>query len=117
MAATTIVVVGAGPVGCATALRLARIPGVDVLLLEKRTLEELFRSGTSKRSYCMVLKERGTAAFEHLGLDLPSAHTELEGIGLLPSGNDIPNKLGARCNSIRPMPEPATQASLRSERK
>ena len=96
MAVTTIVVVGAGPVGCTTALRLARIPDVEVLLLEKRTLRELFRMGTSKRSYCMVLKERGTAALDHLGLKLPSAQTELKGIGLLPTGVEIRNKLGAR---------------------
>ena len=91
---TRILVNGAGPVGCVTALRLARIPHVEVTLVEKRSLHELFQVGSSKRSYCMVIKGRGLAAFEHLGLQLPSAQTKLNTITVLPQGIETRAELG-----------------------
>lgn len=81
-----IVVVGAGPTGCAAALSAARLPGAQVKIIEKRSLESLVGASSTPRAYPMVLSGRALRTFDKLDLDLPSTREPYYGITFLPAG-------------------------------
>ena len=85
-----VVVCGAGPVGCATALRIARMPKTEVTLMEKRSLTELVELSASKRAYCMAIRPRGKQALDALDIVLPSTQHPMQGVTMLPSGQEVP---------------------------
>lgn len=85
-----VVVCGAGPVGCATALRIARMPKTDVVLVEQRSLTELVELSVSQRAYLMAIRPRGMQALDALDLTLPSTTTPQQGVTFLPSGQELP---------------------------
>lgn len=62
------VVSGAGPVGCATALLLSKIPKLNILVLEKR--EDMRGQADSElKSINLALSERGRRLLRELGLE------------------------------------------------
>jgi 2-polyprenyl-6-methoxyphenol hydroxylase-like FAD-dependent oxidoreductase len=84
---TQLVVVGAGPAGCSAALRAARIPDVQVKVIEQRSFETIFSSSNNPRSYPMVLSGRALRLFEELEVDLPCTREPYYGIQFVPSGS------------------------------
>jgi 2-polyprenyl-6-methoxyphenol hydroxylase-like FAD-dependent oxidoreductase len=80
-----LIVIGAGPAGCAAALRAAKIPDVKVKVFEKRSFESLCGSENSPRAYPMVLSGRALRTFDELGVDLPCTREPYYGIEFLPS--------------------------------
>lgn len=101
-----VLVVGAGPAGCAAALRAAKLPDVTVCLLEKRTFASLCGARNSARAYPMVLSGRGTGLLEELAIDLPGAQQPFAGISFLPSGSVM------RMAGVRPPPPASPRPSL-----
>lgn len=85
-----VVVVGAGPVGCVSAIRIARMPGTQVTLIESRALAELAHMSSFQRAYCMAIRPRGKQALEPFAPDLPSLQHDLKGIVMVPAGPSIP---------------------------
>ena len=84
-----VVIVGAGPAGCAAALHMARKPKVQVQLLEKRSIQEFIASNDNSRSFAMVLSTRALQTLDSLGLELPSTSERYEGIMFLPKRNTM----------------------------
>ena len=84
-----IVVVGAGPAGCAAALSAARLPGAHVKVLEKRSLASLVGTASSPRAFPMVLSGRALKTLERLDLDLPSMREPYHGITFVPGGAEM----------------------------
>lgn len=94
---TQFVVVGAGPAGCSAALKAARIPDVQVKVIEKRSFQSVFEAKNNPRSYPMVLSGRALGLFEDLGLDLPSTREPYHGIEFLPSKGSLKFPNPNRC--------------------
>ncbi|MDB5582959.1 MAG: cadA [Bradyrhizobium sp.] len=62
---TQVVVIGTGPVGMVLAMEL-KSRGVDVIMIEKRTLEE--RAGDMSMARCNTVASRTMEIFRHLGV-------------------------------------------------
>lgn len=101
---TQFVVVGAGPAGCSAALKAARLPEVQVKVIEKRTFESVFTASNNPRSYPMVLSGRALGLFEDLELDLPSTREPYYGIDFLPSKGSL--KFPSALFGIQTIPTP-----------
>lgn len=95
------VVVGAGPAGCSAALKAARIPDVQVKVIEKRSFQSVFEAKNNPRSYPMVLSGRALGLFEDLGLDLPSTREPYHGIEFLPSKGSLKFPSAHRIQTVR----------------
>lgn len=96
---TQFVVVGAGPAGCSAALKAARIPDVQVKVIEKRSFQSVFEARNNPRSYPMVLSGRALGLFEELDLDLPSTREPYHGIEFLPSKGSLKFPSARRCRN------------------
>lgn len=105
---TQFVVVGAGPAGCSAALKAARIPDVQVKVLEKRSFESVFSARNNPRSFPMVLSGRALGLFDDLELDLPSTREPYYGIEFLPSKGSL--KFPSASLKIQTIPKVATDS-------
>jgi hypothetical protein len=87
-----VVVVGAGPAGCTSAIRVARLPNVEVQLLEKLSLRAFFEKRS--KGFCIILNPRGLNALKKCSLDLPSTRHTVKGSVVLPSSVRVPFQPG-----------------------